>query len=86
MQSVVNAVVQASVEGFVNPEDGKARNAAYTEMLVVIISFIIAILIISLVGKLLWNGVIVDLFTCVKPARSVLQILGLYVFVSLLLG
>jgi hypothetical protein len=84
MNSLVNAVVQAGVEGFVNPEDGKVRNAAYTEMIVVIISFIIALLIISLVGKMLWNGVIVDLFTCVKPARSVLQILGLYVFLSLL--
>jgi hypothetical protein len=84
MQSVVNAVVHAGVEGFVNPEDSKARNEAYSEMIVVIISFIIALLIISLVGKLLWNGVIVDLFTCVKPARSVLQILGLYVFLSLL--
>lgn len=85
MNSLVTAVVGAGVEGFVNPEDGKARNTAYTEMLVVIISLIVTLLILSLIGKLLWNGVMVDLFTCLKPARSVFQILGLYVFASLIL-
>ncbi len=85
MNSLVSAVVGAGVEGFVNPEDGKSRNTAYTEMLVVIISFIVTLLILSLIGKLLWNGVMVDLFTCLKPARSVFQILGLYVFASLIL-
>ena len=84
MQEVVNAAIRAGVEGFVNPDDAKTRNQAYSEMIVVIISCVIAILILSLVGKLLWNGVIVDLFTCVKPAKSVMQILGLYVFLSLL--
>lgn len=85
MNSLVTAVVGAGVEGFVNHEDGKARNNAYTEMLVVILSLIVTLLILSLIGKLLWNGVMVDLFTCLKPARSVFQILGLYVFASLIL-
>ncbi len=85
MNSVITAVTRSGVEGFINPEDAKQKNEAYADLIVVLITFIIALLILSLVGKLLWNGVIVDLFTCVRPAKSVLQILGLFVFVSLLI-
>lgn len=84
MNSVITAVTRSGVEGFINPEDAKQKNEAYADLVVVLITFVIALLILSLVGKLLWNGVIVDLFTCVRPAKSVLQILGLFVFVSLL--
>jgi hypothetical protein len=84
MNSVITAVTRSGVEGFINPEDAKQKNEAYADLIVVLITFVIALLILSLVGKLLWNGVIVDLFTCVRPAKSVLQILGLFVFVSLL--
>lgn len=84
MNSAVRAVVRSGVEGFVNHDSSKEKNEAYTEMIVVLITFIIAILLLSLIGKLLWNGIIVDLVSVARPARSVLQILGLFVFVSLL--
>ena len=85
MNSLVSAIARTGVEGFINPEDAKQKNEAYAELVTVLITFIIALLLLSLIGKLLWNGVIVDLFTCVRPAKSVLQILGLFVFVSLLI-
>lgn len=85
MTAILEAFTRAGVEGFVNPDDTKERRQAYSAMLVTLISFIIALLILSLVGKLLWNGVIVELFTFAKPARSVLQILGLFVFTSLVM-
>lgn len=81
---VVEKFIKAGLEGFVGGEDSKQKRDSYVELAAVLISFILALTILSLIGKLLWNGVIVDLFDCVRPAKSFMQILGLYVFVSLL--
>lgn len=84
MPEVVKKVIKAGLEGFVGGDDSKQKRDSYVELAAVLISFIIALTILSLIGKLLWNGVIVDLFDCVRPAKSFMQILGLYVFISLL--
>ena len=80
---MIEKFVNASLEGFVG-EDSKEKRESYVELATVLISFILALTILSLIGKLLWNGVIVDLFSCVRPAKSFMQILGLYVFISLI--
>jgi uncharacterized membrane protein len=69
----------------VNEGDSKEKKQSYIDLAALIISFILALVILSLIGMLLWNGVITELFTCVRPAKSFMQILGLFVFVSLLL-
>ena len=79
-------LVRSSLEGFVNPEDSVSKKQAYVEFAAGLISFVLALVILSLVGKLLWNGVIVDLLSIAKPAKSYWQILGLFIFTSLLLG
>ena len=84
MSNILTPVVRASLEGFVGGEDSKEKRNSYVDLATVLITFILALLILSLIGKLLWNGVIVDLFDCVRPAKSFMQILGLFVFVSLL--
>ena len=84
MPNMLNSAVRASLEGFVGGEDSKEKRNSYVDLAAVLITFILALLILSLIGKLLWNGVIVDLFDCVRPAKSFMQILGLFVFVSLL--
>jgi len=84
MAKLAEKVVKAGLEGFVGGDDSKEKRESYIELATVLISFILALVILSLIGKLLWNGVIVDLFTCVRPAKSFMQILGLYVFLSLL--
>ena len=84
MPNLLENIVRPSLEGFVNPEDSALAKRGYTEMVAVIIAFVLALIILSFVGKLLWNGVIVELFTCVRPAKNVLQILGLFIFLSLL--
>lgn len=83
MKLVENAV-RSGLEGFVNPENTQEKKESYIALAASLITFIIAITILSLIGKLLWNGVVVDLLSFAKPARSVWQILGLFVFVSLL--
>ena len=85
MPTVVHAAVKSSLEGFVNPENSAEKKESYVELASVLIAFVISLILLSLIGKLLWNGVIVDLFTCVRPAKSIWHILGLFVFVSLLL-
>ncbi len=84
MKTVVEPFVRSCLEGFVNPDDTKEKKDAYVSLAVGLITFVIALIILSLIGKLLWNGVITQLFTFAKPANSYLQILGLFVFTSLM--
>ena len=81
---VVKKIARSGVEGFVNPENSASKKDSYVELVSVLIAFFISLLILSLIGKLLWNNVMVDLFTCVRPAKSVWHILGFFVFLSLL--
>jgi hypothetical protein len=83
--TVVENMVRSGLEGFMNQEDAAAKKESYIALIASLISFVIALVILSLIGKFLWNGVIVDLFSFAKPARSYMQILGLFVFTSLLL-
>ena len=85
MPKILEGFARASLEGFVNEGDSKEKKQSYIDLAALIISFILALVILSLIGMLLWNGVITELFTCVRPAKSFMQILGLFVFVSLLL-
>lgn len=85
MTNIIERFVGASLEGFVSGDDSKEKRESYIQLATVLITFVLVLTILSLIGKLLWNGVIVDLFTCVRPAKSFMQILGLFVFVSLVL-
>jgi hypothetical protein len=85
MPNVLPSFVKASLEGFVSGDDSKEKRESYIQLATVLITFVLALTILSLIGTLLWNSVIVDLFTCVRPAKSFMQILGLFVFVSLVL-
>jgi hypothetical protein len=86
MSTIAKAAIKSGIEGFVNPDNSVSKKESYTELAAVLISFVISLIILSLIGKLLWNGIIVDLFTCVRPAKSYWQILGLFVFLSLIIG
>jgi O-antigen ligase len=81
--SLVNAAAKATVEGFVGTYSSEKRRDAYVDFLATVIGFVIALVIIGLIGKYLWNYVVVDLFTFAKPAKSFWQIVGLMIFVSL---
>ena len=82
--ALIGSACKAAVEGFAGTsEDPTKRRAIYTEVLASLLAFVIALVILGFVGKLLWNNVVVELFTFAKPARSFWQILGLMIFVSL---
>ena len=62
------------------------------ELVAAVVTLFVILIIISFVGQFLWNAFIVGsgsnsgLLTFARPATSVWQILGLYIFVSLFVG
>ena len=83
MSSVIGAAAKATVEGFVASPSSEARRGAYVDFLATVVAFVIALVILGFIGKFLWNGVVVDLFSFAKPAKSFWQIIGLMIFISL---
>lgn len=57
---------------------------SYIDFVSALLAMILSVIIIAFVGKLLWNSVVLDLFTIAKPARNVWQIIGLTLFVKLI--
>ena len=78
--------MRAAVEGYTNPGGTEAYKPppAYAEALAAILAFTLSILLVSFIGLWLWNYSVVPLFEFARPAKSVLQILGLMVFVALI--
>ena len=81
LQSLVSAGLEAFTD--MSGSDSKRRDV-YMELVSSILAFLLAVAIVSLVGKWLWNNVIIDLFSVAKPAKSIWQILGLMIFLSLI--
>ena len=51
--------------------------------LVYFLTILVIFILLLLVGKYLWNSVLTVLFPFVKPAKSIWQILGLSILISL---
>jgi hypothetical protein len=76
---------RAGIEGMSDmPGSAAGRQQMYKELVVQILALVIAITIVSLVGKWLWNNSVVELFTFARPARSVWQIIALMLFLALI--
>ena len=76
---------RAGVEGMTDMSGSTAgRREIYKDVIASILSLILAILIVAFVGKWLWNTTVAELFTFGRPVRSVWQIIGLMIFISLI--
>lgn len=64
--------------------EGTSRRQLYKEVIASILALVISILIVAFIGKWLWNSTVAELFTFVRPVRSVWQIIGLMLFFALL--
>ena len=83
--SVLSSAALAAVEGFTSTsQDPMKRKDVYMQLLAVLLAFVVSLIILGFVGQILWNNVVMDLFTFAKPARSVWQIIGLAIFLSLI--
>ena len=86
MYEQVNKVVDSfvsSCEGFAG-DDLPMSPSPTRAILTFFLTLFISLLILSLIGMLLWNKVLVKLVPAVKPASSVFQILGLYLLMQFL--
>jgi hypothetical protein len=79
----VNAAARVITEGFADTTPAQKKEV-YADGLAMILAFVISLVILAFVGKLLWNGVVVSLFSFAKPATSFLQIIGLMFFIALI--
>jgi len=74
----------AVVDSFTDmPGSDSKRREVYMDLISTLLAFLIAVVILSFVGKWLWNNIVVDLVSVAKPARTIWQILGLMIFISL---
>ena len=83
---ILSNLMRAAVEGYTNPGGAEAYKPppAYADALAGLLAFFLAIIIVSFIGLWLWNFSVVPLFEFARPAKSVFQILGLMIFVSLI--
>lgn len=84
--NVVGQATRAVIEGMSGSPEAEKRKQTYVDLIAVLIAFVITLVILAFIGQLLWNNVIVDLLSIAKPAKSVWQILGLFIFWSLIRG
>jgi hypothetical protein len=75
------AMIGAGVEQFT---DSNAIPSSSRSAIVSLLTLIVVLGLILLFGQFLWNNALVPLVPGVKPAKSVLQILGLAILISLL--
>lgn len=81
---MLQQAARSAIEGFTSGKDADKKRDAYVDFLSVLVAFVVALVILGFIGKLLWNSVVVELFTIAKPAKSFWQIIGLMILVSLL--
>jgi hypothetical protein len=67
-----------------NKQTPESAKVSAKGVIVSFLSLIVLLLLLLLVGKYLWNGVLVALIPAVKPAKSIWQILGLSILLSLI--
>ena len=60
------------------------RNSS-NNVLVSLVSYVLVLVLLLTLGEYLWNNVLVKLVSVVKPVKSIWQLLGLQVLLSLLL-
>ena len=81
--SAITSACRAAVEGFADTSPNVKREV-YADTVATLLAFVLAFFIVAFVGKLLWNNIIVELFSFAKPAKSFWQVIGLMIFVALI--
>jgi hypothetical protein len=75
-QQLLNSALNGNRESFTNNT---------TNIIAMLLVIIIWILLLLFVSKYIWNEVLVKLVTVVKPATSVVQLLGLFILLEIML-
>ena len=79
--SLVSSLAGGALEQFA---DTSAIGPSARSTIVTVITMVVVLGLILLFGQFLWNNALVPLVPGVKPAKSIFQILGLSILISLL--
>jgi len=71
-------------EGFSSYGPAMGAGGDLAGMIGRVLALLFVLLLISFFGQYFWNNYVTSLFTIAKPAKSVMQILGLFIFVRLM--
>lgn len=82
--SAIQSASRALVETFSDGSSPTIKRTVYSDTVAILLAYIIAFILVAFVGRLLWNGIITELFTFAKPARSFWQIIGLMIFINIM--
>ena len=85
---VLSTAIDAAVTPYYTTETFDSNTPASKDAnkiaLVSFLTLIVIFFILLVVGKTLWNTVLIALFPFVKPAKSVWQILGISILIGLI--
>ena len=82
---MLRELMRAGIEGMTNMSGSTtSRYEVYKDVVASIMALLLSILIVAFVGKWLWNTSVAELFTFVRPVRTVWQIIGLMLFLALI--
>ena len=62
------------------------RPRSLTLALFLFFLYVVVLVAVAYIGQYFWNTYVVDLFTVVRPAKSIVHILALMIVVSILFG
>jgi len=79
--NLVSSLAGGALEQFA---DTSAIGPSARSTIVTVITMVVVLGLILLFGQFLWNNALVPLVPGVKPAKSIFQILGLSILISLL--
>ena len=72
----------AGVEAMTDMSE-RSKTEMYKGVVASIISLLLAVFIIAIIGKFLWNETMPMLFTFARPVRSCWQIIGLMLLIAI---
>ena len=86
MNNIISTTVRENFANYENNRPNRLNIPNRANLLVAFITFFVVLALLMLLGKYLWNNILVELVPGVKKANSVWQIVGLYILISLLFG
>ena len=86
IKTCVEGMSTPSIETYVSGGSRvpSVKDMSNTQIVAALITLVIVYAIVLLVGKYLWNNILVKLIPAVKPAKDVWEILGFMILMSLL--
>lgn len=83
LRPIANLLSSATVR-FNTKENFSQEDLTLSQNIFQLVVYVVALIVLMLVGKFLWNDVLVQLVTFVKPMKHGWQVVGLYALLRLL--